>query len=320
MTKFNTIKSLIMTGALMLPVVFVSAQSDLPPNAEPGKCYAKCAAADEYKTETVTVQTKAASKRIETIPAVYETVTEQVIAKEASTRIEVIPAVYETVSEQILATDASTRIVPVAAVYETVTETIEIAPATTKWVKGDADPNCLSANPDDCRVMCLVDVPAKTKTVTKRVLKTPATSSTLDVPAKYKTVTRRALKTAASTRSVEVPAVYKTVTKRVLKSPAATREIEIPAVHRDVTKTVLVSKGGWGTWKEVVCAKQITPKLVRAVQASLEAKGYDVGPHGLDNVLGVDTKAALRKFQTDNKLPVGNLNVETMSALGVAGY
>ena len=102
MTKSNTIKSLIITGALMLPVIFVSAQDDLPPNAEPGKCYAKCAAADQYKTETVTVQTKAASKRIETIPAVYETVTEQVIAKEASTRIEVIPAVYETVTEQLV--------------------------------------------------------------------------------------------------------------------------------------------------------------------------------------------------------------------------
>ena len=96
MTKFITLKSLIITGALMLPVVFVSAQSDLPPNAEPGKCYAKCATADEYKTETVTVQTKAGSKRIKTVAAVYETVTEQILAKEASTRIEVIPAVYET--------------------------------------------------------------------------------------------------------------------------------------------------------------------------------------------------------------------------------
>ncbi|MBT8195447.1 MAG: peptidoglycan-binding protein [Bacteroidia bacterium] len=303
----------------MLPVVLVNAQ-DLPPNAEPGKCYAKCVAVDEYKTETVTVQTKAASKRIESIPAVYETITEQVIAKEASTRIEVIPAVYETVTEEVVDTDASTRIVSVPAVYETVTETIVIAPATTKWVKGKADPNCLSANPDDCRVMCLVDVPEKTKTVSKRVLKTPATSNTVDIPAKYKTVSRKALKTPAATRSVEVPAVYKTVSKRVLKTPAATREIEIPAEYRDVTKTVLVNKGGWSGWKEVVCAQQITPKLIRAVQAALEAKGYDVGPHGLDNIMGVDTKAALRKFQTDNKLPVGNLNIETMSALGVAGY
>jgi len=168
--------------------------------------------------------------------------------------------------------------------------------------------------------MCLVDVPEKTKTVTKRVLKTAASTKTIDVPAQYKTVTRRALKTPATTTTVDVPAQYKTVTKRVLKTPASTTEVTIPAENRDVTKTVLVNKGGWSAWKEVVCAKQITPKLIRAVQAALEAKGYDVGPHGLDNVMGADTKAALRKFQQDNKLPIGNLNIETMSALGVAGY
>jgi hypothetical protein len=32
--------------------------------------------------------------------------------------------------------------------------------AGTKWVKKKADKNCLSANPDDCLVWCLVDVPA----------------------------------------------------------------------------------------------------------------------------------------------------------------
>lgn len=35
-----------------------------------------------------------------------------------------------------------------------------ISPATTRWEKGKADPNCKSQNPQDCEVMCLVDVPA----------------------------------------------------------------------------------------------------------------------------------------------------------------
>ena len=44
-------------------------------------------------------------------------------------------------------------------------ERIEIAPASTKWVKRKADKNCLSADPNDCMVWCLVEVPAQYKTI-----------------------------------------------------------------------------------------------------------------------------------------------------------
>lgn len=37
----------------------------------------------------------------------------------------------------------------------------EISPASTKWVKKKADRNCISADPNDCLVWCLVEVPAQ---------------------------------------------------------------------------------------------------------------------------------------------------------------
>lgn len=40
---------------------------------------------------------------------------------------------------------------------------IEIEPKTTKWVKKKADKNCISNNPNDCLVWCLIEVPAITK-------------------------------------------------------------------------------------------------------------------------------------------------------------
>ena len=40
-------------------------------------------------------------------------------------------------------------------------ERILIQPATTKWVKRKADRNCLSADPNDCLVWCLIEVPAE---------------------------------------------------------------------------------------------------------------------------------------------------------------
>ena len=55
--------------------------------------------------------------------------------------------------------------------------------------------------------------------------------------------------------------------------------------------------------------------MVRAVQRALRDRGYDPGP--IDNVMGVRTKAALAKYQKDNGLPVGQMDTETMKALGI---
>ena len=293
--------------------LFAQTPTDLPPNAEPGKCYAKCIIPDEYETVTEQVLVKAASQRVETVPAAYETVTEQVMVKPESKRMIPVPAEYETVTEQVMVKPESKRLIPVPAEYETVTEQvmvkaeskrlipvpaeyetvteqyvvkeastriervpakytteserIEVRPASTKWVKRKADRNCLSADPNDCLVWCLVEVPAEYRTVTKqvrvgcesgwtdngddcvrtvevpeefgnrtkRVIKTPASSREEVIPAEYTTITKRVVKTPATTREEIIPAEYKTVTKRVVKTPATVREEVIPAEYNTVT-------------------------------------------------------------------------------------
>jgi len=54
------------------------------------------------------------------------------------------------------------------------TEVVEIAPASSKWVKKKADKNCLSADPNDCLVLCLVATPAQTITVNNILIDTTA--------------------------------------------------------------------------------------------------------------------------------------------------
>ncbi len=44
-------------------------------------------------------------------------------------------------------------------------ELVEVEPATSKWIKKRADRNCLSADPNDCLVWSLVEVPAKFDTI-----------------------------------------------------------------------------------------------------------------------------------------------------------
>ncbi|MBX2902078.1 MAG: peptidoglycan-binding protein [Chitinophagales bacterium] len=243
--------------------------AELPPNAEPGKCYARCFISDQFEFKEEQVVDKPLSYKTEVIPAVYGKVTDTVVLRKSYVKKVVTPAEYEVTSEDVLVT-----------------------PATTKWQKGKADASCLSANPADCQVWCLVEVPAVYRKVTKKVLKTPASSREETIPAELKFVERKVVLEAAKTNKVEVPATYKTVMKKVL-----------------------VKKGGYQEWREVLCADKLNEQRILAIQKALKSEGYDPGP--FDNVFGTKTKEALIKFQQDKGLPVGNLNMETLKALGV---
>ncbi|MCB0515250.1 MAG: peptidoglycan-binding domain-containing protein [Chitinophagales bacterium] len=300
-------------------VYAVSAQEDLPPNAQPGKCYAKCLVPDEYETVTDQILVKEASSRIEVVPATYRTVEEQILVKEAYSVLEIVPPTYTTVTEEIMVKDASSRLEYVPAVYETVTEQVMVSPASTKWVKGRSDANCLSANPDDCRVWCLKDVPAEYRTVTKQTLKSAASTREITIPAEFKTITKTVVQSPAQTVEKTVPAEYRTITKQVLDRPATTNEITIPAEYKTVTSRRLVRAGNFTEWREVVCEANMTAATISAIQRALRDRGYDPGP--IDNVLGGQTREAIQKFQKDNGLAVGitgnNVPYETLKALGL---
>ncbi|MEZ4880657.1 MAG: peptidoglycan-binding domain-containing protein, partial [Chitinophagales bacterium] len=162
-----------------------------------------------------------------------------------------------------------------------------------------------------------ITIPAEYKTITKQVLVTPAAEQVIDIPAEYKTVTKTVLASPATTKKIDIPAEYKTVTKTVVDQPAAVKETTIPAEYQTITKNVLVKKGGYNEWKEILCGDKVTSYTISQIQQALLDRGYDVGPAGVDNILGKDTRQALIKYQQDNNLPVGNLNIETLKALGV---
>lgn len=243
--------------------------TDYPLNAIPGRCYARC-----YQ------------------PDVYEEVPQMVIDKPASYHIEKVAAKYETANDVVIVKAAYTKTVNVPAEYELITEDELVTPAGKKWVKGKADQNCLSADPKDCEVLCLVETPAV-----------------------YKKVTRKVEKTAAYTKQVEVPAVTKNVERKILIADAYDNRIEIPATYKSVMQRVLVRKGGYAGWKEVLCQQDITESKIAAIQKALIREGYD--PGAIDNQMGQMTRDALIQFQRDKGLPVGNLNIETLNALGV---
>ncbi len=161
----------------------------LPPATAPGQCFARVFEPPTYETGAETVLKRAASERIEVIPARYEWVEERVLVKEAHEKLEVVPATYEWREERVM-----------------------VKPAHTVWKKGRGPIERI----DDAtgEIMCLVEVPAEYKTVRTRVVKTPETTSKITVPAEYTTVKVRKLVEPEKERRIEIPAEYETVTKR----------------------------------------------------------------------------------------------------------
>ena len=144
----------------------------------------------------------------------YKTVTEQVITKAASEDVQIIPAQYEMVEKSVLVSEASTRLETIPAQYETVTEQIIDKPAHTIWKKGTGPIQRIDESTGE--IMCLVEVPATYKTVTRTELRSPATTRTIEIPAEYKTVSVRQLVSAASEQRTPIPEQYGTIERTVV--------------------------------------------------------------------------------------------------------
>ncbi len=211
---------------------------DVPPNAEPGKCYARCLVEDKYSyvNESVVDQPRMVQKM--KLPALYKIVYDTLVVVPASTKSYTIPAEYEYVKEQVMVT-----------------------PTTSKWIKGKADAGCLSANPADCQVMCLVEVPAV-----------------------YKTISKKILKNQAYTRQESIPMQFKIVTREVIVEEARVVDIATPASYKTIQKRVLAEKGGYQVWREILCGNDLTTDKIIQIQKALRANGYNSGP--IDDVFG----------------------------------
>ena len=237
---------------------------DLPTNPEPGKCYVRCKTPDIWKNEDVTIETKAAYKKITTRPAEYKTVTESILVKEASQRLELVPAVYETRDVVVVVKEASYRLetVPGSFGSETLTytakedgsklsiipatfkpdsETIEIKPATATWAMSDVAPDCESSDPNDCRYWCYKPIPAEYVSIPLTKLDMDARTTRTSVPGFTKTYKKTVVAKEPTTRRIEIPEVTEIVKKTVMVTPPTSRVIEIPAEYATISKVVLVS-------------------------------------------------------------------------------
>ena len=143
------------------------------------------------------------------VPAKFEETSKEVLVKEESEEIKVAPAQFEETEEIVVVKQASQKKIYVPAQYETIEEKILVEPAKAVWKKGDGPITKIDNSTGE--IMCLIQVPAVYKTVTKTVLKTPSSIELVKVPAETKAVKVNKLVSDATIDKVKIPAEYKTV-------------------------------------------------------------------------------------------------------------
>ena len=296
----------------------------VPANAKPGECYARVTQPAQFKTVQEQVLATEASEKVKVIPATFKTVQEKVVAQEASTRLEVIPATYKTVEERILVKPASKRVETVPAKFKTVTERIKVRDAYTAWKPGGnviaVGSNALGGTILQNRtsstgeVMCLVEVPAEYRTVSKRVQVAPAQTREIEIPAQYRTVTRRVVDQPARTREVAIPAKFKTVTRTVEATPASVQRTPVPETYKTVSKTVEVAPART-VWTSVLCDVNTTPDVVTRLQRALKSAGHYGGP--IDGVIGSLTRRGISSYQAAQGVQSDILTIDSAKKLGI---
>lgn len=286
-----------------------------------GKCYGRSLISYQFDTIEEKLIIRPAYSYMKEIPPVYKTETVRILVEPEHTKIEVTPAVFETVTERVRVkesesyTNISTPIQE-SDLFVPGEASIELAPAYKRWEKTKRKKNCKSDNPDDCLEWQLVDVPSRVITYAKQERydkELPATSvvSTSN-PEEYMTITKKVLKKEASYKEVKVPAQYTTVTKRVIVEPRKYERIQIPAEYKIVDRIIPIKDGGFMEANEVVCTEDY-PRYMRGLQTKLKESGYYNGT--VDGRLGKDTQLAIMKFQQDKKLPIGQLDYNTLKLL-----
>jgi hypothetical protein len=213
-----------------------------------------------------------------------------VLVRPAYVRTDTIPATYDVIEEKVL----------VKAAYKT-------------WKPGKM--TNIQRVDESGQILCLVDVPAEYKTVTRREPRTQEQTKSVQVPAEYASVQKSVLKTPERVEEIEVPAVTEMRTYDKLVEPAKQVKVPVEAKYDDVP-TQQLAEQGCHTWRQILCDNNMTEDTITKLQKALSKNGYYQGqPTGkFDD----GTLSAVNAYEKANNLPIdGYLNIETATALGI---
>ena len=290
----------------------VDTNSLTPPNAKAGECYAKVLIPAEYATKT---EEKLLTSKVESLSVTkptYKNVDYKILDKAESFKYVLIPATYKCVENRVMVEPEKVTYKVIPATFKEVEETIMISPAQQVWKKGKGPISKIDNQTGD--IMCLIEEPAKYKTVKTTVVDEEARTEKIVTPAVYKNIKAKVVDQEARTEKVMIPATYKVVTVQELDTEATIDKAAKEETYQTV-ETTYMSKPEELKWERILCETNTNKSTVKELQQALSDRNYN--PGGIDGVYGRNTQKALNAFQVDNNLPSGALTLESLDALGV---
>ena len=285
------------------------------PNASPGDCFARVIIPASYDTIPRTVTTQEAFETLDIIPAQLAPDTLNIKTRDEGLRYIVRQPRYETVTEEVLIRPAYEELQVIPAQFETVTETITVGEPKLVWRPGRHLSDITRVDPATGTVYCLVEEPAETRTVSRRVVRVPEQVQTVTIPAQYKTVTKQVLVDPGGVDQEPIPAEYTDVAVSRLVSPASQSRQLQPAQTSTIDTRRLRTPERF-EWVPVLCDTNATPQALRSIQTALTERGYYTG--AINGQAGPATQSALTGFQRANGIAhEGFLSARTLSLLGL---
>ncbi len=287
------------------------------PNANTGDCFARVIIPAVYDTIPQTVTTQEAFETIDVIPAEMAPDTLNIKTRDEGTRYIVRQPRYETVTEQVMVRPAYEELSIVPAQFETVTETIVVGEPKLVWRPGRNLSAISRVDPETGTIYCLVEEPAETRTVSRRVVRVPEQVQTVTVPAQYKTVTKQVLVDPGGVNQEPITAEYTDVSISRLARPAS-HSRQVQPAQTSTVDTRRLRVGEKFEWVPVLCDTNTTPTAVASIQAALTERGYYAG--AIDGLAGPSTQSALTAFQRANGIMhEGFLSADTLNLLDLGG-
>ncbi|MFC6670056.1 peptidoglycan-binding protein [Marinobacterium aestuariivivens] len=222
------------------------------------------------------------------MPARYRRVVEEVVVRPEVLRYEIEPAVYEEEEVTLVVEEARGSIEP----CET---------SGTRFSRGVG-----------VMAFCASEVPAKTRTVSRKTLVSPERTRVVIEPAQTRKIERWVVAEPARAVRVEVLPETEEVEVQNLASAESFRLEEVPAVTEAMRVTRYEGKPRIVS-RRVVCDADLTRDFVTQVQRGLFDRGYY--PGRIDGLVGSRTIEALTAFQVDEGLAVGALTYESLREL-----
>ena len=287
------------------------------PNAQAGQCFARIVTPAQYEAVPETVVVAEGYDKLQAMEPAFRDAAQEVMIREAGVEYVVRQPRWENRTEQVLVKPGFERLRIVPARFETRTETITVGEPRKVWKAGSNLSSTRRVDERTGQVYCLVEIPAETRTVSRKVLVEPERVERVPVDAQFVTVNKQVMVDRGGVEERATAPQFRTIPTQELVSPAHTVSTSVAPQTATVERNVLRAPEKY-EWIEVVCDTNATTSSIYDLQRALEIRGFYNGP--IDGLFGPQTQSALESYQNSIGMPhQGYLTIDTLRSLGLAG-